>query len=390
MRFAVTGLQRHGVKDSGGISFPLPSSGSVGKVGSVTTNFISESPLSPLVRDALFDAIEQGWQDPRKLSQHSGRARILHNSAIELFASQLEVQPSEVEVLGEPGLATFYALGGLLRPEDTLLHSAVDRKEVFAIARNHGKVRELSVNQMGKIVPESLPDHAATVFLLQGGNGETGVIQDVEELVSELPLARIACDFFSSGPRLPLPSHWATAIFDAKSWQGPQGISLLLIREGAAWRNPLPHLNILRTPQSTSLPLLIASAVALEEWNRIEIDEGLRLRKLTQLLREKIHSAIEDCDIAGDLNDSLPHITSISFLYVQGEELLRKLDTAGFSVDSGSACTADDLQPSHVLAAMGLLTHGNIRITLHHGAKDEEVLALVAAIREAVQELRSS
>ena len=359
-------------------------------MGSVRTNFLSESPLSPLVRDALGDAIEQGWQDPRKLSQHSGRAQILHNSAIELFASQLKVQPSEVEVLGEPSLATFYALGGLLRPADTLLHCAVDRKEVFAIARNHGKVHQLSVNPMGKIVPESLPDHAETVFYLQGGNGETGVLQDVEELVSKLPLARIVCDFFTSGLRLPLPSRWATAVFDAKSWQGPQGISLLLIREGAAWRNPLPHLNNLRTPQSTSLPLLIASAVALEEWSRIEIDEGLRLRKLSQLLRERIHSTIEDCDIAGDLNDSLPHITSLSFLYVQGEELLRKLDTAGFSVDSGSACTADDLEPSHVLAAMGVLTHGNIRITLHHGAKDEEVFALVAAIREAVQELRSS
>ena len=359
-------------------------------MGSVTKNFLSESPLSPLVRDALGDAIDQGWQDPRKLSQHSGRARILYNSAIELFASQLKVQPSEVEVLGEPALATFYALGGLLQPEDTLLHCAVDRKEIFAIARNHGKVHELSVDRKGKILPESLPNHSETVFLLQGGNGETGVIQDVEGLVSKLPLARIACDFFASGPRLPLPSRWETAIFDAKSWQGPQGISLLLIREGAAWHNPLPHLNNLRTPQSTSLPLLIASAVALEEWSQIEIDEGLRLRKLTQLLREKIHSSIENCDIAGDLGESLPHITSLSFLYVQGEELLRRLDTAGFSVDSGSACTADDLQPSHVLAAMGLLTHGNIRITLHHGAKDEEVLALVTAIRAAVQDLRSS
>lgn len=384
------GLQRHEVKDSGDISFPLPSSGSVGNVGSVTKNFLSESPLSQRVQDALGEAIEQGWQDPRKLSQHSGRARILHNSAIELFASQLKVQPPEVEVLGEPALAPFYALGGLLRPEDTLLHCAVDRKEIFAIARNHGKVHELSVNPKGRIVPESLPEHSNTVFLLQGGNGETGVLQDVEGLVSKLPLARIACDFFTSGPRLALPSRWETAIFDAKSWQGPQGISLLLIREGAAWRNPLPHLNSVRTPQSASLPLLIASAVALEEWARIEMDEGLRIRNLTQLLRDKIHSSIEDCDIAGDLDDSLPHITSLSFLYVQGEELLRKLEYAGFSVDSGSACTADDLQPSHVLAAMGLLTHGNIRITLHHGAKEEEVLAVVAAIQDAVQELRSS
>ena len=356
----------------------------------VTRNFLSESSLSPLVRGALNDAIEQGWQDPRKLSQHSARARILFNSAIELFSSQFKVQPSEIEVLGEPGLAPYYSLSGLLRSGETLLHSAVDRKEVFAIARNHGKAQMLPVDQKGQILADAIPSESEMVFALQGANAETGVLQDVEGLISKLPHARIACDFLASGSRIPLPSRWDTAIFDAKAWQGPQGISLLLIRDGVMWRNPLPHLNNARTPQTTSLPLLIAAAVALEEWNGVEREEGLHLRKLTHLLRQEIRSSIEDCDIAGDLDASLPNITSLSFLYVQGEELLRRLDTAGFSVDSGSACTADDLQPSHVLAAMGLLTHGNIRITLHHGVKEEDVTELVAAIRVAVTDLRRS
>jgi cysteine desulfurase len=51
-------------------------------------------------------------------------------------------------------------------------------------------------------------------------------------------------------------------------------------------------------------------------------------------------------------------------MYVDGETLVRELDRVGFSVASGSACVADDLLPSHVLAAMGALTHGNLRIGL--------------------------
>jgi len=51
-------------------------------------------------------------------------------------------------------------------------------------------------------------------------------------------------------------------------------------------------------------------------------------------------------------------------LYVDGEALSTELDRRGFAVGSGSACTASTLQPSHVLAAMGVLTHGNVRITL--------------------------
>ncbi|MFZ2228270.1 MAG: aminotransferase class V-fold PLP-dependent enzyme [Candidatus Nanopelagicaceae bacterium] len=355
-----------------------------------TRNFLVESPLSPLVRNALLDATSQGWHDPRKLSQDSARARILLDSALDSLAAGLNVRASEIEVLGEPGLAPYFSLAGLLSPSDTLMYSSVDRKEVFAIARNQGRSQELAVDQQGRILTGSVPSHSDFVWSIQGANGETGVVQDLETLISHAPEARIACDLSVSGARVPLPSRWDTAIFDAKSWQGPQGVSLLLIREGARWRNPLPHLNNLRTPGSFSLPLLIASAVALEEWTQKETGEGPRLRKLTHYLREQIRTTIEDCDIAGDLDSSLPHITSFSFLYVEGEELLRRLDADGFSVDSGSACTADDLQPSHVLAAMGLLTHGNIRITLHHGTTQEDVSALITSIRAAVRELRTS
>jgi cysteine desulfurase len=117
--------------------------------------------------------------------------------------------------------------------------------------------------------------------------------------------------------------------------------------------------------------------------------EGERLRLLTQELRRNISSRISNFDVAGSLENSLPHISSFSFLYVEGEELLRRLELSGFAVDSGSACTAEDLQPSHVLAAMGVLTHGNIRITLHHGVAAEKVRELADAIVIGVEELRA-
>jgi cysteine desulfurase len=133
------------------------------------------------------------------------------------------------------------------------------------------------------------------------------------------------------------------------------------------------------------LPLLIASAVALETWNAH--DEKVRL--LSSRLRDGVSSSISDCDIAGDLAHSLPHINSFSFLYVEGEELLRSLEKRGFLVDSGSACTSEDLQPSHVLAAMGLLTHGNIRVTIRPEVTEQDIDELLVAIRLIVSELRA-
>jgi cysteine desulfurase len=100
-------------------------------------------------------------------------------------------------------------------------------------------------------------------------------------------------------------------------------------------------------------------------------------------------SQIPDTDIAGSLDSSVSHLLSVSFLNCNGEELLRSLDLDGFSVDSGSACTADNLEPSHVLAAMGVLTHGNIRIAIHPGTTEDEVEALVASVKKSVERARA-
>jgi cysteine desulfurase len=85
-------------------------------------------------------------------------------------------------------------------------------------------------------------------------------------------------------------------------------------------------------------------------------------------------------------------VVTFSCLYVDGETLVTELDRAGFSVSSGSACVADTRQPSHVLAAMGALTHGNVRVSLPRAATAAsvsrflEVLPpIVAAVRDTVR-----
>lgn len=358
----------------------------------ITANFLAESPLSPKAREALGDAMDQGWADPRKLAHSAAKARILHESAMGSLAENLRLRADEIEIMGEPSLGHFYSIAGLLGPKEALVYSKVDRKEVIAIARDHQGSFGLGVAASGRIDPTSLRMYTERdgVLALQIANGETGVIQDVEALIANAGVLRVAADFSSVGTFLPLPSRWDSAFFDARAWQGPQGVGVLAIHTGTHWRNPLPHLGKTRTPQSASLPLTIAAAVALEQWLENQKAESVRLRALSRELREKVSTSIEHCDIAGNLEDSLPHITSFSFLYVEGEELLRRLDTAGFAVDSGSACTAEDLQPSHVLAEMGVLTHGNIRITLHRDCTASQVAQLAEAIKVAVTDLRTS
>ena len=103
-------------------------------------------------------------------------------------------------------------------------------------------------------------------------------------------------------------------------------------------------------------------------------------------IRSDVTREIAGARIAGDLDKSMPHLTSIIIPDCNGEEILRGLSVRGIAVDSGSACTAMNLQPSHVLAAMGLPTDGNIRITLHAETTADEVDLLINAL---VDEVRS-
>ena len=68
---------------------------------------------------------------------------------------------------------------------------------------------------------------------------------------------------------------------------------------------------------------------------------------------------------------------------------MTELDKLGFGVASGSACTASTLTPSHVLAAMGALTHGNVRLSLSRGTTEAEVDSFLAALPGVVDRLRA-
>lgn len=68
---------------------------------------------------------------------------------------------------------------------------------------------------------------------------------------------------------------------------------------------------------------------------------------------------------------------------------MTELDRRGFGIASGSACTSSTLTPSHVLAAMGALTHGNVRVSLHRETTEADVEAFLAALPEVVGELRA-
>ena len=348
----------------------------------VTGNFQSETALNSLAAQAFLAALDSGWADPKKIGQSPSRAAHLRTNALESLATNLGLKADQIEISGEVGLGYFLSLGGFLAPQRKLFYGAGDRSGVIATARSHlGDSQIIPLSREGTLDFSAVELTTNSVLSFQLANGETGAINKVPEQLPKDLL--IAIDATASGNREPLPEKWSSAVFDSRAWEGPAGLAVVAIADSANWKNPLPHISAVRRTYGTfSLPLLIASAVALENFK----PGDKNIRKMSAKIRSEISREIPGSRIAGDLETSMPHLTSLVIPGCNGEEILRGLSARGLSVDSGSACTAMNLQPSHVLAAMGLPTDGNIRITLHAETTAEEVELLINAL---VDEVRS-
>lgn len=353
----------------------------------LTSNFTSEAPLTPRVQEAISIAIQDGWADPKKSSQAAARAAALRQGSLEELASHCGTQPQHLEIVGEPNLAYFLALSGYLTPQSQLVTSAVDLGKIRAVARAHaGEKFQLTVDRNGRYNNLSEIPSKASVIVLQSCNGETGVRQDLSRTDIDLALEdqSIIIDASHDIPTAALLEGSTAAIFDSSAWNGPTGLGIIYIADAAKYRYSLPHIAPIRSPGSYSLPLLVGATVALSEFK--ESQEKIRqLRKYAV----DVLSAISGLSIVAPESGSASRYLSFLVDHLSAEELLRALQPSGIEIDAGSACSPEDLTPSHVIAAMGLPTSGHMRITLHPESTKEELDYLAMCIAGALNRLSS-
>jgi cysteine desulfurase len=362
---------------------------------------VSSEPLHPAARETLLAALDQGYADPRRLHRPGRSARLLLDNAREVVASCLGVRPDEVSFTPSGTDAVHRGLLGLraarARVGTTVVHSAVEHSAVLHAARwAGGSQASVPVDAAGRVDPADVA--AATspetaVVAIQSANHEVGTVQPVGKVAAALsgagdpPLFVDAC---ASAGRMPLPDGWSALAASAHKWGGPAGIGLLVVRKGARWRNPFPEDDRAdeRSSGFENVPGALAAAAALQAVVAEREELNARQAALIDRLRAAA-AAIPDVEVVGDPVDRLPHLVTFSCLYVEGEALVTELDRLGFGVASGSACTASTLEPSHVLAAMGALTHGNVRVALTRDTTPAQVEELIAVLPGVVDRLRA-
>ena len=360
----------------------------------------SGEPLHPAARAALLAALDQGYADPRRVHGPGRNARLLLDNARAVVAQCLGVRPDEVSFTGSGTEAVHRALLGLhrgrTRVADTIAHSAIEHSAVLEAVRwSQAPSCSLPVDRGGIVsIPElqaAVADSSGplTVAAVQLANPEVGVIQpiaELAELLGDVPLFMDAC---AATGRIAWPNGWQAAAASAHKWGGPAGLGLLVVRKGARWRNPFPVDDRVdpRVSGFENVPAALAAAAALQAVLSEQAESTARHAALTSQLRADL-STVPDLELVSPAGGGLPHLVAFSCLYVDGEALVTALDRRGFGVASGSACTSSTLSPSHVLEAMGVLTHGNVRVSWGPLTTSADVTAFTTALREVVSGLR--
>jgi cysteine desulfurase len=328
------------------------------------------APLHPVARQALLAALDDGWADPGKLYAQARRARQLLDAARASTAQSLGVREDELHFMSSGTEAAHLAVAGGLagrrRAGQLLVHSAVEHSSVLYAARR-GPAKSVPVDRLGRV---DLDAFAAAVrapgvalAALMSANHEVGTVQPVAAAAESCNEAGVPLyvDAAQSVGRIPVPPSWALLSASAHKWGGPPGVGLLAVHKGVRWTSPQP------SAAPPDLPAIVAAAASLRAVLADAAAESARLTKLVDLIRSTVAATVPDVEVVGDPVDRLPHVVTFSCLYLDGEALLHALDRRGFAVSSGSSCTSQTLRPSHVLEAMGVLSHGNVRISLPAG-----------------------
>ncbi len=357
----------------------------------------SAAPLHPAARDVLLAALDRGYADPRRLHRAGREARLLLDNAREATADALGVRPDEVTFTPTGTHAVHLGLLGLVRGSrrgDVVVHSAVEHSAVRHAVDWGARSAEVSVMGDGRVRDGDLVQGAIApevgVVALQSANHEVGTVQDVGgfELPDHVPLFT---DARASMGRLALPSGWASAAGSAHMWGGPAGVGVLLVRKRARWRNPFPGDDRIdeRSTGFENVPAVLAAAASLQAVVAERDEVNARHHAMIDVVRRRVAAEVPDVEVVGDPDRRLPHLVTFSCLYVDGEALVTELDRRGFGIASGSACTTSTLTPSHVLEAMGVLTHGNVRLSLQRETTSADVDAFCDVLPGLVAELRS-
>lgn len=263
------------------------------------------------------------------------------------------------------------------------------------------EVELLDVHENGIVSPEqvakAIREDTALVTIMYANN-EIGSVQPIPEIGAVCREWKVIfhTDAVQAAGHLPIDvqaQNIDMLSLSGHKFHGPKGVGVLYARAGIPLENLIEGGAQERGKRggTENVPAIVGMAAALEE-ACVRMEENMaKVRALRDQLIDGLRK-IPHSVLNGDETRRLPGNVSFCFEGIEGESLLLLLDDRGICASSGSACTSGSLDPSHVLLAIGRpheVAHGSLRLSLSEENTGEDVDAILRAVPEVVEYLRS-
>jgi cysteine desulfurase len=369
------------------------------------------TPMDPRVLEAMIPYFTEDFGNAASRNHPFGwKAEEAVDYAREQVAKLIGADPKEIiftsgateaDNLGIKGVFEMYASKG-----NHIITAVTEHKAVLDTCKHieklGGEVTYLPVNPDGLIdlaQLEAAIKPTTILIAIMYANNEVGVIQPIREISAIAKKHNVL--FFTDGTqavgKVPvdvIKDGIDLMAFTAHKMYGPKGIGALYVRR----KNPRVkvtaqmdgggHERGMRSG-TLNVPGIVGFGKACELcMQEMEADA-----KRISALRDKLENALlklEEAYVNGSREHRLPHVTNISFKYVEGEGLMMGFNK-NIALSSGSACTSASLEPSYVLKALGLgddLAHSSLRFGLGRFTTEEQIDYTIEQVSNTVNKLR--
>lgn len=362
------------------------------------------------VLEAMIPYFSEYYGNPFSLHLFGSETGKAVAEARKKIADILKAKPSEIIFTASGSESDNLAIRGITRAykhrgkhiiTSSIEHPAV--KDTFVDLMDDGfEISVIPVDENGVIIldefKKALREDTILVSMMHANN-EVGSFQPIEEIAKITKERKIILhvDAVQSAGKLEIhPEKMGIDLlaFSGHKFHAPKGVAVLYKRDGVRLGKVITGGNQegKRRPGTSNTPYIVGIAKALEMAVANMDEEWKREEELRNYFEEEVTKKIPEITINAKNVKRLPGTSSITFKYLEGESILLNLSLKGIAVSSGSACSSDSLQPSHVLLAMGIpaeCAHGTIRFSLGKYNTKEEIDYTIECLVEIIAKLRT-
>jgi cysteine desulfurase len=371
-------------------------------------DYAATTPIDPRALKAMLPFLKEKFGNTMSLHSFGQEAKEALEESREIIADFIGAKPNEIIFTSSATESNNLALKGIAFANkergNHIIISSIEHPCVMESAKwleSQGfEITRLKVDKYGLVEPRDVKKaiKKGTILVsVMHANNEIGTIEPIEEIgrICKKRGVYFHTDAAQTFGKIPIDvKRLNVNLLTASSHKiyGPKGAAILYIKEGTKI-SPLLHgggHEMGLRSSTVNVAAIVGFAQATKIAKREMKREGKRLRKLKEKLIKGILK-IKGSHFVGHPEKSLPNIANFWFEGIEGESIVIELDLMGICASTGSACSSEKLEPSHVLLACGLKpwqAHGSLRLSLGRWTKEKDIDYLLKILPGIVEKLR--